>query len=133
MLSHLSADSNSVVVPLNLGGPIYVCSFCNAQMWFEERLKKPMRDGVPRFVLCCIEGKVQLPALKKTSTFFDRLMDYKGGRPSKSFRDNIRIYNSMFQFTSIGGKVDMDINKRSDRMCLECPIKITTKLVRWYL
>lgn len=27
------------------------------------------------------------------------------------FRENIRLYNSMFVFTSMGGKIDADINK----------------------
>lgn len=33
---------------------------------------------------------------------------------SRGFRDNIRIYNSMFQFTSIGGCIDEEVNRRPD-------------------
>lgn len=38
-------------------------------------------------------------------------LNYAGPK-SKMFRDNIRTYNSMFSFTSMGGKVDDSINKK---------------------
>lgn len=81
-------------------------------MWFEERLKRATRNNVLRFSLCCIEGKVRLPAFRCTPILLDRLIDYKGGRVSRCFRDNIRIYNSMFQFTFVGGRVDEEVNRR---------------------
>lgn len=84
------------ITPLNLGGPIHQCCFCGASIWFEERLKKPMRDNIPLFSLCCTEGKVRLPLFKETPSVMNRLIDYNGGRPSRCFRDNIRVYNSMF-------------------------------------
>ena len=32
---------------------------------------------------------------------------------SQNFKDNIRIYNAMFSFTSMGGKIDNSLNNRS--------------------
>ncbi|XVF70625.1 hypothetical protein PTKIN_Ptkin11bG0178000 [Pterospermum kingtungense] len=100
------------VVPLDLGGPIYACSFCGAQMWYEERLAKSREGTNPRFSLCCIEGKVSLPSFKQTPSPLAELMDYRGGKKARLFRDNIRFYNSMFQFTSIGGKIDGRVNRK---------------------
>ncbi|XVF80283.1 hypothetical protein PTKIN_Ptkin15bG0058200 [Pterospermum kingtungense] len=57
-------------------------------------------------------GKVWLPLYKETPVPLNTLLDYNGGVKAKSFRDNIRMYNSMFQFTSIGGKIDNEINRR---------------------
>lgn len=62
--------------------------------------------------MCCVEGKVSLPPFKQTPSPLAELMDYRGGKKSRIFRENIRVYNSMFQFTSIvGGKIDERINK----------------------
>ncbi|XVF66124.1 hypothetical protein PTKIN_Ptkin10aG0009600 [Pterospermum kingtungense] len=97
---------------LNLGGPIHKCTFCGAQMWFEERLVRTSTSSNLRFFLCCLEGKVWLPLYKETPVPLNALLDYNGGVKAKSFRDNIRMYNSMFQFTSIGGKIDNEINRR---------------------
>ncbi|XVF61300.1 hypothetical protein PTKIN_Ptkin08bG0119300 [Pterospermum kingtungense] len=97
---------------LNLGGPIHKCTFCGAQMWFEERLVRTSTSSNLRFSLCCLEGKVWLPLYKETPVPLNSLLDYNGGVKAKSFRDNIRMYNSMFQFTSIGGKIDNEINRR---------------------
>ncbi|XVF67234.1 hypothetical protein PTKIN_Ptkin10aG0104100 [Pterospermum kingtungense] len=97
---------------LNLGGPIHKCTFCGAQMWFEERLVRTSTSSNLRFSLCCLEGKVWLPLYKETPVPLNSLLDYNRGVKAKSFRDNIRMYNSMFQFTSIGGKIDNEINRR---------------------
>ncbi|XP_017985317.1 PREDICTED: uncharacterized protein LOC18588470 [Theobroma cacao] len=105
-------DSNQYNIPLNLGGPRYVCCFCGAQMWYEERKNKSRNERNPRFTMCCMEGKVSLPPFKQTPSLLATLLNYKGGRTAYKFRHNIRVYNSMFQFTSIGGKIDSEINRR---------------------
>ncbi|EOX99032.1 Uncharacterized protein TCM_007660 [Theobroma cacao] len=99
-------------IPLNLGGPRYVCCFCGAQMWYEERKNKSRNERNPRFTMCCMEGKVSLPPFKQTPSLLATLLNYKGGRTAYKFRHNKRVYNSMFQFTSIGGKIDSEINRR---------------------
>lgn len=60
--------------------------------------------------MCCGYGKVQLPELKDAPTNYQNLfhaVDSKG----KNFMKNIRGFNSMFSFTSMGGKVDSSINR----------------------
>ncbi|XVF80466.1 hypothetical protein PTKIN_Ptkin15bG0076200 [Pterospermum kingtungense] len=51
---------------LNLGGPIHKCTFCGAQMWFEEKLVRTSTSSNLRFSLCCLEGKVWLALYKET-------------------------------------------------------------------
>lgn len=57
-------------------------------------------------MICCQEGKVKLPLQKEPPQFLKSLH-----QENPRFRDNIRAYNSMFAFTSMGGKVDTNINK----------------------
>ncbi|OMO57296.1 DNA helicase PIF1, ATP-dependent [Corchorus olitorius] len=68
------------------GRPDVVCHFCGAMMWMEERPTPP---------------------------FLDSLLDPNGGPTSRLLRNNIRVYNSLFQFTSLGGKVDNSVNGHS--------------------
>ena len=79
-------------------------------MWYEERTEKSYRPRLPKFNLCCRNGLVQLPLLKKALNFLIQLLDYNGSLCSKLFRQNIRAYNSMFAFTLTGGKVDHTVN-----------------------
>ncbi|XP_061968321.1 uncharacterized protein LOC133691732 [Populus nigra] len=42
----------------------------------------------------------------------DELLDLAFGEASKKFRTNIRAYNSMFAFTSIGANIDHSVNRQ---------------------
>nr|XP_045088159.1 uncharacterized protein LOC120970143 isoform X2 [Aegilops tauschii subsp. strangulata] len=96
----------------NFGKPTCLCPFCNAIMWHQERSKNNTNISRPTFGLCCKEGKVKLPPLKKPPAYLQQLLmsDEKG--ESSNYRDNIRNYNSIFAFTSMAGQVDYEINKR---------------------
>jgi len=54
---------------------------------------------------------VRLPLLKDPPPFLADLLNPNGDTFSKYFIKSIRSYNSMFAFTSLGAKIDMDINK----------------------
>jgi hypothetical protein len=69
--------------------------------------KKPHN---PKFSLCCMEGQVKLPLLKKPPVFLEELLNPAGGHRSKNFKAQIRSYNSIFAMTSMGGNVDKTIN-----------------------
>ncbi|XP_057455303.1 uncharacterized protein LOC130746629 isoform X1 [Lotus japonicus] len=56
-----------------------------------------------------MKGKVVLPFLSKPPLLLYNLVHGIDLR-SKHFKDNIRAYNSMFAFTSIGGKVESAVN-----------------------
>ncbi|GJX95035.1 DNA helicase PIF1, ATP-dependent [Tanacetum coccineum] len=93
----------------SLGAPSYQCRSCNATMWYEERNNKGNGTANPTFSLCCQEGKVLLPWLNETPEPLRRLLDYSEPATSR-FRDQIRVYNSMFSFTSFGAIIDHSIN-----------------------
>jgi hypothetical protein len=70
----------------------------------------PKRTKNPSFGIYCQNGKIDLPVLMQSPLFFQQLLNGEDQR-SKSFRKNIRSYNSMFAFTSTGGIVDKEIKK----------------------
>nr|GEU35210.1 ATP-dependent DNA helicase PIF1-like [Tanacetum cinerariifolium] len=54
-------------------------------------------------------GKVLLSKFKDAPTPLDKLLNFNDPRTSK-FRDQIRVYNGMFCFTSFGARIDQSIN-----------------------
>lgn len=96
----------------NFGKPTCKCEKCKAIFWYEERTKC-RGSSDPQFGLCCQNGKVDLPALKEPPAYLMKLLRKESGKRSKNYMQNIRLYNSMFAFTSMGGKVDKEINKGS--------------------
>ena len=95
-----------------MGGPKFVCCFYGAYMWYEKRVDISKSTPKPTFSLCCKQDMIKLPPPKSTPPFLDNLLHYQGGSRSSKFRENIRTYNSLFQFTSLGGKIDTSINSR---------------------
>ncbi|KAL6573294.1 hypothetical protein OROHE_001753 [Orobanche hederae] len=93
----------------NFGPPSHQCPHCDAIMWYEERSNKARRARNPSFSLCCQYGKVLLSRVRETPPPLNTLLDYADPATSK-FRDQIRVYNSMFCFTSFGAKIDHSIN-----------------------
>ncbi|KAH9668826.1 ATP-dependent DNA helicase [Citrus sinensis] len=58
-----------------------------------------------------MEGRVQIPLMKETPPLLKYLLGADSGQKGSKFRKNIRAYNSMFAFTSMGGRVDASINR----------------------
>ena len=81
-------------------------------MWSNERLKTKKKSSVPKFSLCCMQGKIQVPFFRSPPQLFRSLFFDKGTADSKKFLSEIRAYNNMFSFTSMGGKVDHNINAK---------------------
>ena len=86
-------------------------------LWHSESMIGSTHPGDGSYSLCCGRGKVMLtneivnppPLLLGLIT---------GNDPkSKSFIDNIRRYNSMFAFTSIGAKQDNTVNQGYGPYC----------------
>ena len=55
---------------------------------------------------------MKIPLLKKPLNVLEGLLNGEDHR-SKVFLQNIRVYNSMFSFTSIGGKIGASMNNGS--------------------
>lgn len=85
------------------------CKHCGAITWYQERAEKSKSSSCPDFSLCCMKGKITLPYLEDPPELLHNLLTNNDPR-SSHFVDNIRSYNSMFAFTSIGGKVDGTFN-----------------------
>ncbi|XP_072066977.1 uncharacterized protein [Arachis hypogaea] len=97
---------------LDVGDPNYECSICGTYFWLSERVERDSTINRPVFTVCCSKEKIQLPYLRKPP---DLLYNFINGHDSKSlyFQKNIRSYNSMFAFTSLGGKVLDSVNDGS--------------------
>ncbi|KAJ0779970.1 putative helitron helicase-like domain-containing protein [Helianthus annuus] len=88
----------------------YVCPYCKAILWYGERSTKYLAPSNPTFSICCGKGKVVLPLLRHAPQPLRRLLQPNGEPRSKVFKENIKLLNSMFSFTSTGGKVCSDVN-----------------------
>ncbi len=89
-----------------LGSMNHKCQHCGAMIWLDERVNRSVRS--PVFTTCCAKGKVILPFLQELPPSLDILLTGNDSR-SRSFRQNIRIYNSALSFTSIEAKIDHQI------------------------
>lgn len=56
-----------------------------------------------------MKGQAKMPLLQRPQDLLLSLLTGKDPR-SVNFKQNIRAYNSMFSFTSLGGKVHSSIN-----------------------
>ncbi|XP_076946834.1 uncharacterized protein LOC143618534 [Bidens hawaiensis] len=83
---------------------------CHAKLWKDEAKRGRRPSGNIVYFLCCSYGRVQLPKLKKPPADYISLFSGSNAK-SKFFWKNIRRYNSMFSFTSMGGKIYKSINK----------------------
>ncbi|KAH1060573.1 hypothetical protein GYH30_004170 [Glycine max] len=86
------------------------CRYCNAQMWYDERISKDKNCQSPRFNLCYGDGKVELPLLQNPPQYLQRLLFDDNTIDSKNYQHNLRAYNMMFAFTSAGIKLDKTVN-----------------------
>ncbi|XP_035838142.1 uncharacterized protein LOC110883025 [Helianthus annuus] len=121
MLDLTSDDENVDFVPiqdpskgvstdyLDHGNQSLKCEMCDSLLWTDEGGKGRITLGKLTYSLCCGYGKVELPDLKEPSSIYKDLFA-NSNENSKYFLKNIRRYNSMFAFTSMGGKVDSSIN-----------------------
>ena len=94
---------------LDFGDMNHSCKYCHATFWYQERSEKTKKPRNPDFSMCCMKGKVALPILDDPPKLLSDLLDGTDSR-SKHFLENIRTYNSMFAFTSIGGMVESALN-----------------------
>ena len=70
-----------------------------------------------KYSMCCGRGKVKLG--NEANEPPELLMNLITGKhaKSKSFIENIRRYNSMFSFTSLGAKQDMSVTNERGPYC----------------
>ncbi|XP_022014727.1 uncharacterized protein LOC110914228 [Helianthus annuus] len=100
------------------GDQCITCEVCNAKLWDAEKGRGRKEKGRICYFLCCGYGKVELPDYKDAVPSYKKLFTYKD-KESKHFLNNIRRYNSMFAFTSMGGKVDHTVNRDSENQLVK--------------
>nr|GEU41088.1 helicase [Tanacetum cinerariifolium] len=93
----------------DIGPTTHQCRNCGATIWYEEREEKLKTSTNPTFTLCCKGSKVLLPYFHDTPPPLVNLLSHDQPLTTE-FRDNIRVYNNMFSFTSFGAKIDNSIN-----------------------
>ena len=67
----------------------------------------------PRFGMCCLSGKIELPPLHPVPPELLQLLTVQDDI-GKSFRDHIHNYNNTLAMTSIGRKIDESVNNGED-------------------
>ncbi|XP_058742334.1 uncharacterized protein LOC131614800 [Vicia villosa] len=112
--NNISTDMHSASTSSNgyydVGDADSVCQQCGAQMWYLERKEKHRNRSIPKFSMCCRNGKIQLPFLKMPPKYLQHLLFDSDTVQSRNFQQNIRMYNMMFAFTSPGTKMDNRFN-----------------------
>ena len=96
----------------NLGAPDYTCKHCNAIFWYQERIKSDSSRQQNRITYnsCCKGGKIKIPRPCDRPEPLASLARFNGGPTSNKFMRNIRKYNCLFAFTSLGANIDRTIN-----------------------
>ncbi|KAF7808055.1 uncharacterized protein G2W53_040216 [Senna tora] len=94
---------------VDIGLPTHECEHCGAIFLYEQRVNKSRNCRKPKFSLCCLNGKVELPKMRNPPETLEKLLLNNDAR-SKHIKKRIRTYNNMFAFTSMGGKVDNSTN-----------------------
>jgi len=74
------------------------CEHCGAKFWQDEK-------GRSGYTTCCALGSVVIPPLAATPPELLDLLTHPRSQ-AKHFRENLRAFNSVFAFTSVG--VDLD-------------------------
>ncbi|XP_035843853.1 uncharacterized protein LOC118490365 [Helianthus annuus] len=87
------------------GDAIFVCCKCDAMLWEDKILRGNKKRNKTSYSLCCSYGDVQLPRPPTPPPLLRHLYKSRTSQ-SRNFMNNIRAYNMMFSFTSLGGKVD---------------------------
>jgi hypothetical protein len=89
---------------LDVGDMTTVCKDCGALVWIGERSVKADFSVSPDVSMCCMKGNVSLSFMETPPQLLLDLfagVDPRGG----NFLSNLRLYNNMFSFTSLGGQV----------------------------
>ncbi|XP_058726064.1 uncharacterized protein LOC131597379 [Vicia villosa] len=94
----------------DIGDPLIECRYCKSMMWYQEQMNKSSHYANPKFMLCCCNGKVEIPLLKQPPKVLAKLMFDHDNVVSRKFQQHIRVYNMMFAFTSPGAKLDNRFN-----------------------
>ncbi|KAI9089892.1 hypothetical protein K1719_028862 [Acacia pycnantha] len=86
---------------LDDGDACHECQVCGAEMWFAERLKGVKKNEMPQFGICCCNGKIIVPLLRRPPKELEELFFNKHSMQSKFFLKNIRTSKPPLHWKSI--------------------------------
>ena len=86
-------------------GPMMSCPHCKARVWLQER--SGGSKASPIFSICCQQGRVKVPEIEADPTLLEMISNLS--TMGSEFRRNIRKYNSVLSFTSMGVTVDLEL------------------------
>ena len=94
------------------GAPDQRCCNCRAIFWHAEKVGKESRSSSASVIYnkCCKGGRVVIPPFLPRPEPLASLATFGGGPISNRFMKNIRKYNCLFAFTSMGAKIDRTTN-----------------------
>jgi hypothetical protein len=94
------------------GPPTYRCPHCKAIFWLREGLRQgsARRNGQPIYNNCCRAGRVVIPPFAPRPEPLNSLARFDGDAGCNRFMKNIRQYNCLFAFTSMGAKIDRSMD-----------------------
>jgi hypothetical protein len=78
--------------------------------WYAERVRSNQQDSSIRYNNCCKGGKINIPPFKPRPEPLASLASFDGDATSRKFIRNIRQYNCLFAFTSMGAQIDNSVN-----------------------
>ena len=93
---------------IDIGDPMQTCKSCKAKLWRAETKTKGLKEE-DSFTMCCKKGEVQIPKMAEPPKELLELYT-ASDQISKRFFHDIRKFNMMYSFTSMGGKVDKKVN-----------------------
>ncbi|KAF1865982.1 hypothetical protein Lal_00041680, partial [Lupinus albus] len=94
----------------DIGDPVIECEHYGACMWYQERKRKHRNTTSPKYELCCGDGRIQIPLLRAPPPILQHLLFDLKSNDIVNYQNNIRVYNMMFAFTSLGAKIDRSVN-----------------------
>jgi hypothetical protein len=98
-----------IVEYMDIGDMDIECRKCGAMVWSGEVAHRDPESGEPLVSLCCRKGNITIPFMREPPHLIRSL--FNGTHPKSShFILNIRSYNNMFSFTSLGGKIENPTN-----------------------
>ncbi|CAD6205364.1 unnamed protein product [Miscanthus lutarioriparius] len=94
------------------GPPAQQCSNCHAIFWNAESVGKEARTSSGSLIYnkCCKGGRVVIPPFLPRPEPLASLARFDGESVSTKFMKNIRRYNCLLAFTSMGANIDRTMN-----------------------
>jgi hypothetical protein len=86
------------------------CRYCGVLFWHGERVGGIRGSRNIVYNNCCKSGKVCVPTYRTRPESLASLARFANNASSRNFMKNIRQYNCLFTFTSMGADIDRSVN-----------------------